>query len=61
MTDDHTPTALTGTAAKELTGRKYKELTAQTSAMLESREVKAITGEQDEWWCPNPECEKIED
>ena len=23
---------------------------------LEEGEVKAITGDKDEWWCPNPDC-----
>ena len=23
--------------------------------MLENQEVKAITGDEEEWWCPNPE------
>lgn len=46
---------LEGDTKKKLTGRKCKELDSQTAAMLENQEVKAITGDEEEWWCPNPE------
>lgn len=52
----HDPLALEGDTAKKLSGRKCKELDGQTAAMLEAGEVKAITGDGEEWWCPNPEC-----
>ena len=52
--------ALTGNTAGKLDHRKCKELDAQKAAMLESQEVKAITGKGDEWWCPNPECEIVD-
>lgn len=51
---------LTGDTRKKLTGRKCKELDSQTAAMLESHEVKAITGDGEEWWCPNPNCEVVD-
>lgn len=51
---------LAGDTAKKLTGRKQKELDSHTAAMLESHEVKAITGDGEEWWCPNPECNVVD-
>jgi hypothetical protein len=56
---DLTP-QLPGDAKQQLTGRKCKELDSQTAAMLESQEVKAITGDGDEWWCPNPDCKVVD-
>lgn len=60
MTEKSTPKALAGDTAKKLSGRRQKELDAQTAAMLESSEVKALAGDGDEWWCPNPECEIVD-
>lgn len=60
MANEQTPKALTGDTKKKIAGCKYQELTAQTAAMLEAQEVKAITGEKNEWWCPNPECKVVE-
>ena len=50
------PLSISGDTKKKLSGRKCKELNSQTAAMLEEGEVKAITGDKDEWWCPNPDC-----
>jgi hypothetical protein len=47
---------ISGDTKQKLTGRKCKELNGQTAAMLEEGEVKAITGDSEEWWCPNPDC-----
>lgn len=58
--DPNTQISLTGDTTKKLTGRKCKELDASTAAMLESHEVKALTGEGEEWWCPNPECAVVD-
>lgn len=55
------PLPLTGDANKKLNGRKCKELSGQTAAMLESHEVKAIAGDGEEWWCPNPDCAVVDD
>lgn len=52
--------SLTGDTTKKLAGRKCKELDASTAAMLESQEVKALTGDGEEWWCPNPECAVVD-
>jgi len=52
--------ALEGDTKKQLTGRKCKELDSQTVAMLEAQEVTAITGDGEEWWCPNPDCEVVD-
>lgn len=60
MQKKETTKSLPGDVAQKLTGRKCKELNGQTAAMLESNEVKAITGDGDEWWCPNPECEVVD-
>jgi len=61
MTDKQEDTPrLTGDTKKKLTGRKCKELDSHTAAMLESNEVKAITGEAEEWWCPNPDCAVVD-
>lgn len=61
MTDDTRPTLpLEGDTKKKLTGRKCKELDGKTAAMLESHEVKAITGDGEEWWCPNPDCKVVD-
>ncbi len=54
------PLPLTGDTQKKLSGRKCKELDGQTAAMLESNEVKAITGDGEEWWCPNPDCAVVD-
>ncbi|GAB6110905.1 hypothetical protein [Desulfomicrobium salsuginis] len=54
------PLSISGDTKKKLSGRKCKELNGQTAAMLEEGEVKAITGDKDEWWCPNPDCEVID-
>ncbi|NLW82364.1 MAG: hypothetical protein GXY42_11935 [Desulfovibrionales bacterium] len=51
---------LAGDNKKKLTGRKCKELDGQSAAMLESNEVKAISGDGEEWWCPNPECKIVD-
>jgi hypothetical protein len=51
---------LAGNATKEPVGRKCKELDSQTAAMLESNEVTAITGDGEEWWCPNPDCAVVD-
>lgn len=40
--------------------RALKQLDTETAAMLESQEVKAITGEGEDWWCPNPDCEIVD-
>ena len=60
MKEQHDPKPLTGDTAKKLSGRKCLELDGQTAAMLESHEVKAITGEGEEWWCPNPDCDIVD-
>ncbi len=61
MTDKQkNPLPLAGDTTKKLSGRKCKELDSHTAAMLESHEVKAITGDKDEWWCPNPGCEVVD-
>jgi hypothetical protein len=61
MTDKQEDTPrLVGDTKKKLTGRKCKELDSHTAAMLESNEVKAITGEGEEWWCPNPDCAVVD-
>jgi hypothetical protein len=61
MTDKQKDTPrLAGDTKKKLTGRKCKELDSHTAAMLESNEVKAITGEGEEWWCPNPDCAVVD-
>lgn len=61
MTDKQKDTpCLAGDTKKKLTGRKCKELDSHTAAMLESNEVKAITGEGEEWWCPNPDCAVVD-
>ena len=54
------PLPIPGDTKKKLSGRKCKELSGQTAAMLEEGEVKAITGEKDEWWCPNPDCSIVD-
>ena len=54
------PLSISGDTKKKLSGRKCKELNGQTAAMLEEGEVKAITGEKDEWWCPNPDCSIVD-
>lgn len=51
---------LAGDTTKKLAGRKCKELDSHAAAMLESNEVKAITGDKEEWWCPNPDCEVVD-
>jgi len=51
---------LAGDTTKKLSGRKCKELDSHTAAMLESNEVKAITGDGEEWWCPNPDCKVVD-
>ena len=58
-TNDQTPKELTGDTKKKISSRQFRELTAQTAAMLEAQEIKAITG-KDDWWCPNPECEVVD-
>jgi hypothetical protein len=61
MTDTQDNTLrLASDTKKKLTGRKCKELDSHTAAMLESNEVKAITGEGEEWWCPNPDCAVVD-
>ncbi len=61
MTDKQEDTLrLAGDTKKKLTGRKCKELDSHAAAMLESNEVKAITGDKEEWWCPNPDCEVVD-
>lgn len=60
MQKQQDPKSLTGDTTKKLSGRKCQELSGKTAAMLESNEVKAITGENEEWWCPNPECDIVE-
>ncbi|HCF05194.1 MAG: hypothetical protein JG774_1845 [Desulfomicrobiaceae bacterium] len=54
------PKALSEDAKPALHGQKFQELDASTAAMLESQEVPAIQGSDDEWWCPNPTCEIID-
>lgn len=54
------PLPISGDTKQKLTGRKCKELDGQTAAMLESQEVKAIEGDGEEWWCPNPGCEIVD-
>ena len=54
------PLPISGDTKQKLPGRKCKELNGQTAAMLEEGEVKAITGDKDEWWCPNPGCEVVD-
>ena len=54
------PLPLTGDTKKKLSGRKCKELDGQTAAMLDSSEVKVITGDGEEWWCPNPDCAVVD-
>jgi hypothetical protein len=53
-TQQDKPLPISGDTKQKLTGRKCKELDGQTAAMLESQEVKAIEGDGEEWWCPNP-------
>jgi len=60
MTEKEHPLPISGDTAKKLEGRKCKELNGQTAAMLEQGEVKAITGDGEEWWCPNPECKVVD-
>lgn len=55
------PLPLAGDTTKKLDGRKCKELNGQTAAMLESQEVKAIAGDGEEWWCPNPDCAVVDE
>lgn len=40
--------------------RALKKLDAETAAMLESEEVEAISGEGEDWWCPNPDCKIVD-
>jgi hypothetical protein len=60
MTEKQKPLPLAGDTKKKLSGRKCKELDSQTAAMLEAGEVKALTGDGEEWWCPNPECKVVD-
>jgi hypothetical protein len=41
--------------------KPMKELDAETAAMLEDEEVEGISGEDEGWWCPNPECKIIDE
>lgn len=41
-------------------GRTLKKLDAETAAMLESEEMEAISGEGEDWWCPNPDCKIVD-
>jgi hypothetical protein len=52
--------SISGDEKQKLPGRKCKELNGQTAAMLEKGEVKAITGDGEDWWCPNPDCEVVD-
>ena len=54
------PLSISGDEKQKLDGRKLKELDGRTAAMLEEGEVKAITGEGEDWWCPNPDCEVVD-
>ena len=60
MKTTHEPKPLTGDTTKKLSGRKCQELNGQTAAMLESNEIKAITGEGEEWWFPNHVCDIVD-
>lgn len=60
MTKKEHPLPISGDTAKKLEGRKCKELNGQTATMLEKGEVKAITGDGEEWWCPNPDCTVVD-
>lgn len=60
MMEKEHPLPISGDTTKKLEGRKCKELNGQTAAMLEKGEVKAITGDGEEWWCPNPDCKVVD-
>lgn len=60
MKTKYEPKPLAGDTTKKLSGRKCLELDGKTAAMLESNEIKAITGEGEEWWCPNPDCDIVD-
>lgn len=55
-----TPKAIQGDPKPALHGQRFQELDASTAAMLESQEVPALQGSDEEWWCPNPTCEVVD-
>lgn len=53
--------SLAADTTQKLKEKNCQALDAHTAAMLEAQEIKAITGDQEEWWCPNPECKAIDE